>query len=98
MTGALDREVARALQDSAIAAGAEIAVSLMAERDWASALFDGARLTFGVAGSGERFDGWLAALPEAELPLRRHFIASAEVLDRPEPDRVTVELLAIAGP
>lgn len=92
----IGRAVARAVHRSATAAGIPAAVSVEGERDWTSALFEGARVTVRVIADEGPFDAWLATLPEAELPLTGYFIASAEVTDRPAPDRAIVELLAIA--
>lgn len=90
------RAVARAVHRSATAAGIPVAVSVEGERDWASTLFEGARVTVEVIADAGGFDGWLATLADADLPLTGYFIASAEVTDRPGADRAIVELLAIA--
>lgn len=92
----ISRAVARAVHRSATAAGVIAAVSVERERDWASALFEGARVTVEVIADAGGFDAWLATLSDADLPLAGYFIASAEVTDRPAPDRAIVELLAIA--
>jgi len=96
MSGALGREVAQALRRSAAAAGMTITATVTAERGWASALFEGTRFSLTLASEGAEFDGWLATLPEADLPLRRCFIASAEVIDRTTPGTARVEILAVA--
>lgn len=95
MSAAAGRAVARALHRSATAAGIAAAVSVETERDWASALFEGLRVTLRVVADDGPMEAWLAALPEAELPLDGYFIASAEVVGRPAPDRAMVEVLAI---
>ena len=48
-----------------------------AETPWSSATFVGAQHRVVVAGSG--LGVWLAALPDAELPMNGLFVASCEV-------------------
>ena len=95
MSKALGRDVARALRDSAAAAGAAIDAAVTVERPWASALFEGTRFTLVLADEAAEFGGWLDTLPEADLPLRGHFVASTEVTDRGTAT-ATVEILAVS--
>lgn len=72
---------ARALIASARAA--DIAVQIVASdwERWASATFTGARHMLTVkAVPCPAFDAWLAALPEADLPIRGHLVADLTVL------------------
>ncbi len=80
----LDRELARMLRASAANHGVALTVVLTRSRDWSSALFSGERLTFELRNDGdeEAFDAWLAALPEAEFPLRGWFVADADMTER----------------
>lgn len=64
---------------------------------WASATFVGARhrLVLAITGAAE---AWLAALPEAELPIGAHLVADLAVV-AVEPDeagcRATIEVLTV---
>ncbi|THD38073.1 MAG: hypothetical protein E7773_03330 [Sphingomonas sp.] len=72
-----------------------IAAEVIRERPWSSALFVGARLTISIAGEDDaRLDDWLIALPEIDLPLSGHFVASAEVVER-RANAATIELLVV---
>lgn len=61
---------------------ADIALSIVRSdwTRWASATFTGARHLITVSLYGPDIDGWLAALPEADLPLRDHLVADAVVV------------------
>jgi|GEM_PF-1182473 len=96
MSAALGGDVVRTLVRSASGAGVKLAAAVAAERAWASALFEGVRFTLDLASDDAAFGAWLAALPDADLPLRRYFIGSAELTDRPAANMATIELLAIA--
>lgn len=93
---ALERDVVRFLRRSAGERDIALSATVTRERDWASALFIGTRLTVELAADDDRdiFDQWLADLPDAEMPLRGHFVADAEVTAR-RAGSATVELLAI---
>ena len=72
-----------------------IALEVVRQRSWASALFVGARLTIAVASDDdERLDEWLDALPDLDMPLSGHFVASAEVVER-RANAATIELLVV---
>lgn len=73
--------LARALDRSARGAGLSLTIRHADWRRWASATFTGARheLTVELA-DGDAAERWLAALPEAELPIRGHLVADAVVL------------------
>ena len=71
----------RALLRDAAARGCAVDAEIGASTHWASATFTGARHRLMLRGaSGAVLDAWLAGLPEAELPLRRHLVADVAVL------------------
>ena len=84
----------RALRISARTAGAAMIVCATDERSWASATFAGVRHRIDLQVEPDvATDDWLAALPEAALPLRCHLVADL-TLDR-HPGRVRLEVLTI---
>ncbi|KQN71145.1 hypothetical protein [Sphingomonas sp. Leaf62] len=84
----------RRLRIAAEAAGAVVSVGEAGWTRWASATFVGARHRLTVSGSGVAFDAWLAALPEADLPLRGHLVADVAVVARTSKD-VVLEVLTV---
>lgn len=70
-----------ALRRSAAAAGCAPKLVHAAETPWASATFVGGQHRVHVTGT--ELDVWLAALPEAGLPLWRHLVADLVVEARP---------------
>ena len=79
----LERDLIKAVTESAghVAPGAS--ASLVRSRDWSSSLFSGVRLTVEInAGEDEAFETWLAGLPEAEFAVRGYFVASADLVER----------------
>ncbi|MES2097106.1 MAG: hypothetical protein V4459_10140 [Pseudomonadota bacterium] len=91
----IERTVTRLIAHSDGAKALSLSATVTASRDWASALFTGVRLTVELtADDGDPFEHWLAALPEAEFPMRRRFVADVEVVERREGVAV-VELLVI---
>lgn len=70
------RQLLRALARSACAAGCAVELRHDALTDWASATFVGGQHHVTVLGDAP---AWLAALPEADLPMIGHFVASCEV-------------------
>ncbi len=79
----LERDLIKAVTDSAnpTLSGADVAVTR--RRDWSSSLFSGVRLTVEItAPENEAFETWLANLPEAEFRLRGYFVASADLIER----------------
>lgn len=70
------RRMLRALARSAADAGCAAALSHEGERAWATATFAGARHTVRATGDAAALGRWLAMLPEAELPMHGHFVAS----------------------
>ncbi|WP_425230253.1 hypothetical protein [Sphingomonas sp.] len=72
------RLLLRALRHSAAAGGVAPTLTHEEQTPWASATFTGAQHRVAVEGGG--IDGWLAALPEIELDLRGHLVASCDVL------------------
>lgn len=86
------RELARTTELSELSAGFEVT----ARRPWASSLFVGTRFTIACAvdDDADAFDWWLAELPELEILLSGHFVASAEVIERGA-ERAMIELLVV---
>ena len=71
----------RALINDAARAGLPVQVTEAQSTRWASATFSGARHVLTVTiGDGDAGGHWLAALPEAELPLRGHLVADVAVV------------------
>lgn len=66
-----------ALRRSAALAGCRVAIAHEALTPWASATFVGGQHRVAVA--GERLNDWLATLPDADLPMRDHLVASLDV-------------------
>ena len=89
----------RALTRSALAHGCEIEATLAATRDWGSATFVGSRYDVAVdMPAGAAAEGWIAALPEAELPMPRQFARDVRVIAREEAGdriRLMVEVLVL---
>lgn len=69
----------RTLQRHADASGIALAAVDVAEHPWASATFDGTRVTLWCTLSGRATGAWLAALPDAELAVRGAFVADLAV-------------------
>jgi len=79
----LERDLIKAVSDSAGEAVSGAVASLVRSRDWSSSLFSGVRLTVEInAGENEAFETWLAGLPEAEFGMRGYFVASADLVER----------------
>ena len=79
----LERDLVKAVGESAAAAAPGATASLASSRDWSSSLFSGERLTIEIAAEeSEAFETWLAHLPEAEFPVRGYFVASADLIER----------------
>jgi hypothetical protein len=94
----LERDLIKAVTDSASQAAPGAAASLVRSRDWSSSLFSGVRLTVEInAGEDEAFETWLANLPEAELPVRGYFVASADLVERRDGAAVVEFLLVEEG-
>jgi len=72
----------RRLRIAAEAAGIEIAVLRSDATPWASATFSGARHFLTLVSDDTGFEGWLAMLPEADLPMRGHLVADVVVTAR----------------
>ena len=65
----------------------------VAETAWATATFTGARHVVSAAGDPHALAIWVAMLPEADLPVRDHFVAScAATVAR---GGATIELLVL---
>jgi hypothetical protein len=91
----VERDCLGAMSSSAGAYALDLSAHLVARRGWSSALFVGTRLIVAVtADDDERLDRWLAILPEAELPVPGHFVASAEVIARSD-RAASIELLVV---
>lgn len=73
----------RALARSAAAYGCAPELSLAGERDWASALFVGARYDVAAElAAGAAAGRWIADLPVVDLPMPRQFASDVRVLSR----------------
>ena len=78
-----DRLLERALIESAVAAGATLAIDGSRTRPWSSATFSGTRHALDVSTpSADRCEQWLDRLPDADLPIRGHLLAGLTVLRR----------------
>lgn len=93
MSGDPARLLLRALHRSAAAAGCAATLSHEAETPWSSATFTGGQHR--VAVTGADLDAWLTALPEAELTMNRHFVASCAI--EPRADGAMLTLLVLDG-
>jgi len=79
----LERDLIKAVADSASDAVFGATAALVRSRDWSSSLFSGMRLTVEIkASEDETFETWLAELPEAEFGIRGYFVASADLVER----------------
>lgn len=87
----------RALTASAESSGCMADLTLVATRDWASALFVGARYdVVATLAPGAAAERWIAALPEIELPMPRQFANDVRVIAREDAgDRLTVTIEAV---
>lgn len=66
---------------NAAEAGCNVTVDVTGMTRWASATFAGARHRLTLCGEdAAALDAWVAGLPEADLPLRRHLVADVAVL------------------
>lgn len=61
---------------------------------WASATFVGVRLSVHLAVTGGDPAAWLAALPEADLPVPGHLVADC-VVARADPSAVALDVLLL---
>lgn len=88
------RQLVRALVASATAAGCPITAEHIALVPWSTATFVGGRHLVAVTTTEPAaLAHWLAALPEADLPLRDHFVASCAA--RSAGLHATLELLVL---
>ncbi|MDO7843351.1 hypothetical protein [Sphingomonas immobilis] len=88
----------RAIVAHAARNGVAITVTEAAWDRWASATFAGARHALTLqARPGDALDAWLAALPEAELPVRRTLVADLTIaaVRRGDPVSVAIEVLTV---
>ncbi|WNO53295.1 hypothetical protein [Stakelama saccharophila] len=73
----------RSLLRSAQGKGLSVGIMVADETQWASATFTGARHTIWLrAPDDESVESWLAALPDAELPVRGHLVADLVLIGR----------------
>lgn len=80
----------RALERSGSAHGCTPVLTLAATRDWASALFVGARYEVTAElEHGDAAEAWLAGLPQAELAMPRQFAHSVRVISHKGTERLT---------
>lgn len=90
----VERDLIKAVTESASQAAPSAAASLRRSRDWSSSLFSGVRLTVEInAAEDDAFEAWLAALPEAEFAVRGYFVASADLVERSDAMAVAEFLL-----
>lgn len=89
----VEARLAAALLATARGAGIDVAVTAHRSRPWASATFVGAHhvLTL-LAPRSSGLGEWIAALPDAEMPMRGHLVASVAI-DRIEDDGAAVTLV-----
>lgn len=64
------------------------------ETPWASATFVGMRIVLQVVVAHGEPGSWLAALPEADLPVPGHCVADCAIV-RVEPQSITLEVLLL---
>ena len=94
-TAGAARRLARALRTSATAAGLDALILSTTERPWASATYVGARhrLVIGLPASHARHR-WLAALAEADLPMRGHIALPPALLSTTD-ETVMIEVVTL---
>ena len=86
----------RALRRSAEQYGLTVTFESLSETPWESATFSGAVHRIAVrADPSPKFDTWLAALPETDLPMPGHIVADIVVTDYAEAT-CTLEVHTIA--
>ena len=91
-TRPVEARLERALVTAAARASYDLAIVAHQARRWASATFTGVQHEIVVtAPRGIGFGDWVAALPEAELPIPGHLVASLAV-DRIEDDGTHIAL------
>ena len=89
------RRLARAIRQSAAAAGLDALVLSADERPWASNTYTGARhrIVLGIPAGTARYR-WLVALEEAELTMRGHIALPPAILSLDD-ERVTLEVVTL---
>lgn len=70
----------RTLAADAARHGLSMTLRDLAERPWSSATFTGCRLTIAIGIEGGDHAGWLAMLPEADLPVAGRLVADLAVV------------------
>lgn len=89
----------RRLVEHARRAGVAVTIVSHASTRWASVTFVGARHRVGMRlARSEAAYGWIAGLPEAELPLPGHLVADLVLVERSdEADQIdaTIEVLTV---
>lgn len=91
-TRAVEARLGHALAASVRGAGVAASIAAHTASPWISATFEGARHDVTLAAPRSPLLGrWVAALAEAELPMRGHLVASLAV-DRIEDDGAIVTL------
>ncbi|WP_174292194.1 hypothetical protein [Sphingomonas bacterium] len=92
----VEARLAHTLTAAGRAVGLDISVTEHRSRSWASATFAGAQHAITLAAPrSPALGGWVATLPDAELPLTGHLVASIAV-DRIEDDGADVTLTITA--
>ncbi|WP_229726534.1 hypothetical protein [Sphingomonas alpina] len=89
--------LSRAIERESQSAGCPAMISTATWTPWASATFSGARHLVNLrASASPALDDWLAALPEADIDVRGHLLASVAVNSvRRSENEVTIELEAL---
>lgn len=78
LTGDIGALLGRALEADAATADAAVTVGEVHARPWCSATFEGERCRV-VLYFAAPPTAWLDALPEAELPMRLHYVADLRI-------------------
>lgn len=86
----------RALLASAATADVSVRATDWRTTRWAPATFTGTRHELTVTGlSSSALTAWLDGLPDADLPMRRHFVAGIVAESRDDAGGMTIARLAV---
>lgn len=90
----------RAIEANARRAGCSIGIADCHSERWASATFVGGRHRLTITASqSAALDRWVAALPDADLPIRHHLVADVVLAGTRRSEdalSVTIEALTVA--
>lgn len=89
--------LARAIADDATTSGCPLTIAVSATTPWFSATFAGSRVCLVATGApSQALAGWIAALPETELPPGDQLVADIAVVSRKdEGDHVSLAIEAL---